>query len=335
MNSLGRKNQAGFTLVELLIVAALLGIVMTAVLGLVQVSQRQAYTTEEVVDVQQNLRVALEWMSRDLRMAGLVVGADEIIQDDPASLLCNDMNGDGDCLDGGESEELVFQTCSAPGLVGRIGGPADIETTASSGTNQPIPLATVEMVRSLMDVDPLDTEVVYVRILRPATRHQPLDRVFTVKGESLTASPPELVLQGFNAATLLKPGDLVFRVIDPDLDGDNDPNTNPPEHPNLSRYRLVDAPSGDGAQYYLARVPTGVDPDDEDSFEIIATKITGVDLAYLREGGTGLEHIRAVRITLTGATDTTQTGMAGYAAPGSGSNVKTRSLTTIVNLRNR
>ncbi len=328
------RARCGFTLVELLIVVALLGVVMTAVLSLVRTTQRHVYTSDEVVEVQQNLRVALDFMSRDLRLAGFGIADDAAMISAPAQLACADNNSDGDCLDAGEAQFFSFRTLCATGQIARMGGSSEIITVFDPASDQSIPLASSDMARLFAVGHSL-------RIFRPASRVQPLERVFRVTGAD--DASPSVTLRGFNAPTVLRPGDLLLRVLDANLDGDNDPNTNPPAHPNTVSYRLVKSDSEDAAQFYLARIPTGVDPNDEDAFEILATKIVGVQFGYLLQdgsetstpGASDLDEIRAVRITLVGASDATRTGSANYLGPGQADNVKTRSMTTIVHLRNR
>jgi prepilin-type N-terminal cleavage/methylation domain-containing protein len=331
------KNSPGFTLIELLIVTALVGIVMTAVLGLVITTQRHSYTSEEVVDVQQNLRVALDFMSRDLRLAGFGVADDAFILEAPQRLRCEDKNRDGDCLDADESDFLRFLTLTATGTMARIGVDGGITTTADK---QKIALAEEKSARLLLSGG--ESAPVYVRIFRPSSRTQPLDRVFEVRPPE-TTEPPEIVaVEGFTESTVLRPGDLLARVDDPDFDGDGDPNTDMPQLPNQVDYRLVKADTDDSKLFDLVRVPTGVDPDDETTFQRVAGKIVEVQFQYLLEdgsetasvAGSDLERVRAIRITLVGATDATRTGNAGFN-PGQGDNVKTRALSTVVELRNR
>jgi prepilin-type N-terminal cleavage/methylation domain-containing protein len=63
------RSQDGFTLAELLVVTAVLGLILAAVFSLLQ-SGQQAYTMgSNRVEVQQNARVALELMTRELRAA--------------------------------------------------------------------------------------------------------------------------------------------------------------------------------------------------------------------------------------------------------------------------
>jgi prepilin-type N-terminal cleavage/methylation domain-containing protein len=65
-----RKSLKGFTLVELMVVLAILGIVVVGVLGLVT-QQNKAYHSEEaIIDLQMNGRLAINHISRYIRMGG-------------------------------------------------------------------------------------------------------------------------------------------------------------------------------------------------------------------------------------------------------------------------
>ncbi|OPX36370.1 MAG: hypothetical protein B1H12_07155 [Desulfobacteraceae bacterium 4484_190.2] len=63
------KND-GFTLTELLIAMAIAGIVMAGVYTAYSSQQRSYIAQEQVTAVQQNLRVAMYFMEREIRMAG-------------------------------------------------------------------------------------------------------------------------------------------------------------------------------------------------------------------------------------------------------------------------
>ncbi len=64
------KNRLGFTLVELMVVLAILGVVMVGVLGVIT-SQNKAYHSEEsIIDLQMNGRLATSYISRYVRMGG-------------------------------------------------------------------------------------------------------------------------------------------------------------------------------------------------------------------------------------------------------------------------
>lgn len=65
-----KKHNRGFTLVEILVTLAIVSIIMT-VIYVVYSSSLQSYTTQDVAaGVQQSLRVGIEYMARDIRMAG-------------------------------------------------------------------------------------------------------------------------------------------------------------------------------------------------------------------------------------------------------------------------
>jgi len=62
--------QQGFTLVELLVAMAMVGIVVGAIYSTYKSQQDSYVAQEQVAEMQQNLRAALYMMARDIRMAG-------------------------------------------------------------------------------------------------------------------------------------------------------------------------------------------------------------------------------------------------------------------------
>lgn len=67
------RSDRGMTLVELIVVMAIFGIVVSAVYSLLIPVQQSTVAQTRVVDVQDNLRLALDIMTKDLRMAGLLI----------------------------------------------------------------------------------------------------------------------------------------------------------------------------------------------------------------------------------------------------------------------
>jgi len=63
-------NKAGFTLVELMVAIAIFGIASAAMYATYQQQQNSYLTQEQVADMQQNLRAALFFITRDLKKAG-------------------------------------------------------------------------------------------------------------------------------------------------------------------------------------------------------------------------------------------------------------------------
>jgi prepilin-type N-terminal cleavage/methylation domain-containing protein len=64
------RNQHGFSLSEMLVVCALLGMVMAGVLSLLMVGQQSATTTSNKADAQAGARVGIERMIEEIREAG-------------------------------------------------------------------------------------------------------------------------------------------------------------------------------------------------------------------------------------------------------------------------
>jgi type IV pilus assembly protein PilW len=84
MGPFGSDGTRGFTLIELLISMALSGIVMSAIYTLF-ISQNRSYSIQEQVsEMQQNARVAMDRIVRDVRMAGYGV-----VDDDEAFVIGN------------------------------------------------------------------------------------------------------------------------------------------------------------------------------------------------------------------------------------------------------
>src|SRR5262245_35171800 len=63
-------DQAGFTLIELMVGLALGVIVVAAAFTILTTTSKALRANEQVVDAQQNLRMAMELMSRDIKLAG-------------------------------------------------------------------------------------------------------------------------------------------------------------------------------------------------------------------------------------------------------------------------
>jgi type IV pilus assembly protein PilW len=66
-----KTNPKGFTLVEVLIAIAITGVVLGAIYGVFASANQTYFTQDSVADTQQRVRIALDMMARDIRMAGL------------------------------------------------------------------------------------------------------------------------------------------------------------------------------------------------------------------------------------------------------------------------
>jgi type IV pilus assembly protein PilW len=69
---LKRKKEAGFSLTEMMVVLAILGVVMAAMYSMFT-HQQKSYSVQDHVSVmQQNVRVGLDYLVKDIRMAGYI-----------------------------------------------------------------------------------------------------------------------------------------------------------------------------------------------------------------------------------------------------------------------
>ena len=65
------KNKEGFTLVELMIVVLLTAIAVIAIYRGYTAFSHSADVQEQIIEMQQNLRIGMDWLEKDLRRAGM------------------------------------------------------------------------------------------------------------------------------------------------------------------------------------------------------------------------------------------------------------------------
>jgi type IV pilus assembly protein PilW len=82
-------NKKGITLIELLVVLVITGVVLAGIYRIF-IAQSKAYTVQDqVAEVQQNVRNAMEILVRDLRMAGCDDDSNTITVNNPISFVGN------------------------------------------------------------------------------------------------------------------------------------------------------------------------------------------------------------------------------------------------------
>lgn len=303
-------SNAGFSLVELMVVVVLFGLVMSALFTVYQTHQRSAYVQEEVVEVQQNLRIAVDEISRDIRMAGFMIPPEDVVG--TVGYFENLPIGDFDNNTGlSDSDIITINTGSETGKYARIDG----NTTSIAGD-------TVFTVDSPEAVDGFSgTDI--VRIIKPQDRQgrAPLDGILTIPSGGTNRGGPTITITTATAGVAFVKGDMIVRT------------TATAPNPNTVQYCLGPAagcgstvttcPSG---QICLMRVANG-------SADVAANNITGLQFSYILDNGTEtdapaeLNKVRAVRVIITGETTETKALSGGLE--------KKRELSSIIRIRNR
>ena len=122
--TVGRNNStAGFTLVELLIVMGIGALVMVGVMSTFTTQHKTYIIQDEVVEAQQNLRVAMDMISGDLRSAGynpsgIVTGLGIVTATAGRLGLTQDLNGNGVTTDTDEAVTYGLQVADDAGADG-------------------------------------------------------------------------------------------------------------------------------------------------------------------------------------------------------------------------
>lgn len=301
------KNRQGFSLVEIMVAMVIMGVVVGAVYSTFINTQRHAYTQEEVVEVQQNLRAGLDFLVKDIRMAEFLTPSDQTaLVNAPAQMLV-DGNGDGDFDD--TDERPILSLVSATSMHGY----ARITDASISGTNLELDVA-VNTMQQFAAGD-------MVRVFRSVSL-SPVTDIYPVAGAPSGDQVTLDISGGGYSAGDIQTGDLLVRMP---AGAAND------DFPLQIDYQLVDAVSGDPNMNDLRRRVLDMDGNVIEDFQLIASNISGIAMTYLDDAGTvtsDLSKIVAVQVTIAGQTDGTKTGRSNF------SGVKVRSLSTTVKIHN-
>jgi prepilin-type N-terminal cleavage/methylation domain-containing protein len=313
-----QSDQAGFSLVEMLIVLGILGVVLGAINSLYIAHQRSATVEGEVVDIQQNLRLAMEQMTRDISMAGfLVSGAD------PVFAVVNNASPTADSvtLNTG-SESLVAATIntSSPAVNVAAGGVLDLAVMAEGGSIGGFEASDV-------------TAAAEARIVNYRTEPLGAGTRFTVLEVNPGTNAADLVcgavaapcieLRAITAGSgsILRGDSIVKSSVAGGAQG----------FPQTVQYSVAACPAplaGNCLMRTTVPAPTG-------GAQVVATNVSDVQFRYLLDGTTEVDaptaaqmsSIRAVRVSISGQ-------LVDTLAASDGGNLKTRTLSTIIAIRN-
>lgn len=296
------SDSRGFTLVELMVVIGIFGVIMGAVYSIYLTHMKNAYSQEELIDVQQNLRTAMDRITRDLRMAGVLLPSD-------VTPLSNT-----------KATSLQINTASAPGMIARI---AETKETPASPTFS-ILVDPAEAVDGLQALATDPKAPITVRLIRPFDRSNPISSMGThlVLDPKTTNRDTRTVVMkrpsnDFLPGTTLVAGDIIAATGPP-----VPPGTDPPAGHDEIVYELDSCPDSPG-QDCLWRTVNQAEP------EIIAGPFSSLQFNYLYTKGSEdnpaeEDTIRAVRVTIT--TETPKTALGG---------ARSKQLTSVISIRNR
>ncbi len=301
------RDERGSSLLELLVVMAIFLIVIAAVYALYNTQLKTTHIEEDVIEVQQNLRVAVDVISRDVAMAGIAVSSGT----NPVNAVANNTGLDG-------SDLVTFNNASADGVFTIVDVTKSVSVVGGTSIVFTVGSATEADMFSVGDA---------VRIVNSSEKSQPAATVFIVAAKN-TATPSLTLTPAVSTGSVkFMRGNLIAKTGSSALE----------PYPNTVLYCVGPAvgcapavtrcPAG---QKCLMRIVNATPTDDS----VVATNIEDLQLTYLLDN-TGLTEsdapgnlslVRAVRITMVGETFNT----AGLSrAP------KSRELTNIVKLRNR
>lgn len=303
--SKGKTSVAGFTLIEMMISMSLLGIIMIGVYNLYLSQQSQNLIQEDVVELQQNLRVAMDTITRDMRVSGFLN-----MDNDPLEGI-----SDNGGLDG--SDTVTLNTASGFGYYAKI---VENDTTENVAVGTNI-IFTVDSNGIFSATNPLEL----VRIIRPSQGVEVVVTTYTVQTVGTTGAScnpkvaPCLILEPTTTYgnTEFRTGDIIARtgIVGSEW------------YPGTIAYSLVSGGNCPVGQKCVAKNING------GGNKIIASNITDLQLNYILDGGNMVDNpddpsqVRAVRVTISGATSMTVAELDG--------NARTRQLSSIVRIRNR
>ncbi|MBN4054405.1 prepilin-type N-terminal cleavage/methylation domain-containing protein [Nitrospira defluvii] len=113
-----RKNQEGYTLLELMFALGISGILLYSIHGIL-IGQQKAYVLQEqIIDMQQGLRIAMTLMNREIRMAGYdpsgAANAEIVAADENSIQITRDLDGDGNTS--GPNEDITYSVYMSGGI---------------------------------------------------------------------------------------------------------------------------------------------------------------------------------------------------------------------------
>jgi type IV pilus assembly protein PilW len=110
-----RQKERGFTLIELLVAIGIAMVILAAVTGTFITQSKALYSQEQVNEMQQSARVAIDLMAREIRMAGYNptdAAFNGVTYSASEMNIKSDLNGDGAIAGAGENVTYTFDAAN-------------------------------------------------------------------------------------------------------------------------------------------------------------------------------------------------------------------------------
>ena len=306
------KEARGFTLIEMLVVIGIFAVMSAALYSFYITYLRTSYHHDQLLEVQQNMRIAMDSISRDLMMAGTLIPSGTTPLQGPSP---------GYATLGLYSSSMAINTGSADRVYARITHAN--RTGVASFKN----LTTSVDPGSFLDFNVGDV----VRIVRPAfncgsNSNEPLRCQYAL-GDYTTmvvaASPASGVLSltranaalNFDSGISLNQGDVIAKK------GGYASSPTSPSSPDSIKYYLSSGNGCPAGQSCLFRSVNGALPGD-----VIAGYMKSLKFTYTPNPGSAIGQNPFVSVTVDLVGTTTQPS-------GSSQQLVTREMTTLIKLR--
>ena len=180
----GLRSSAGFTMVEMMMVLAIMSIAFGTIYKSFEHLNRSSTTENVKAGVQQSVRIAVDFMVQDIRLAGLNplgtpgIGIQAIVGPPDSSIrFTMDANFDGD--DDDTFEDMTYAFDSANGRLmqtNHLGAEVLIDNVTSLNFTY---LDTDDQTTS--DLDEIRSVIVSLTMQRPAGRDEEVSRTYTTQ----------------------------------------------------------------------------------------------------------------------------------------------------------